>query len=104
MSARARVTCPCGRPLLYVVGPSSGNCQVELDCSRCQYLVWRTYKAAGDALAKRSVMVVHTVELPAGRVVKSIVLTLDGGDAARGYFMRQRPVGDLARALESCPS
>lgn len=93
---RRRVTCACGKTLMYLVycdADASGMTQI--DCGRCQYLVWRMYKARGETVAKKNTMVVHTVTHAAGLLIRSEVFTLDEG------VMRPRPGSDLRDALHS---
>lgn len=98
---RRRAVCACGKTLCYLLacGPDAEGA-TQIDCGRCQYLVWRLYKARGEALPKRAVMVVHTIGHAAGAVVESAVLVLEtAGDDGR-QVMRQRPRADLGAAIQ----
>ena len=93
---RRRVTCACGKTLMYLVHcDADAKGMTQIDCGRCQYLVWRMYKARGETVAKKNVMVVHTVTHAAGLLIRSEVFTLDEG------VMRPRPGSDLRDALHS---
>ena len=93
---RRRVTCACGKTLMYLVAcDADASGQTQIDCGRCQYLVWRMYKAAGETVTKKNVMIVHTVTHGGGTLIRSEVFTLDDGG------MRPRPGSDLRDALHS---
>lgn len=93
---RRRVTCACGKTLMYLVRcDASSQGQTQIDCGRCQYLVWRMYKARGETVTKKNVLIVHTISHAAAVIVRSEVFTLDDGG------MRPRPSEDLQDALHS---
>ena len=90
------MTCACGKTLMYLVAcDADASGQTQIDCGRCQYLVWRMYRAGGETVAKRNVMVVHTIMHADGVLIRSEVFTLDDGG------MRPRPGSDLRDALHS---
>lgn len=93
---RRRVTCACGKTLMYLVGcDADASGRTQIDCGRCQYLVWRMYKVSGETVMKKNVMVVHTIGHADGVLISSEVFTLDDGG------VRPRPGTDLVDALHS---
>ena len=93
---RRRVTCACGKTLMYLVGCDATTTGVtQIECGRCQYRVWRMDKAVGETVTKKNVMIVHTVTHATGTVIRSEVFALDEGG------MRPRPGSDLQDALHS---
>lgn len=94
---RRRALCACGKTLFYLLDtPASALGFTQIDCGRCQYLVWRMYKARGEVLPKRHVLVVHTIAHADGAILQSETLTMD---ADSGHAMRARPTTDLSEAL-----
>ncbi len=93
---RRRVTCSCGKTLMYLVGcDATTSGRTQIDCGRCQYLVWRLYRSRGEDMPKRALMVLHTIGHAVGAITGSEVLALDNGT------MRQRPAADLRAAIEA---
>lgn len=93
---RRRVTCACGKTLLYLIAcPPDAPGATQIDCGRCQYLVWRLYRSRGEELPKRALMVLHTIGHAAGAVTGSEVLALSDG------AMHQRPASDLRAAIDA---
>ncbi len=103
---RASVRCVCGRPLFDLLdhpqatdgtGPAS---RVQVDCPQCQYLVFLLLRWRGLPRQKRAVLVVHTVDLRAGKVVLSeIFIGAKAGDRRGDRGGERAPAADLAEAL-----
>lgn len=93
---RRRVTCVCGKTLLYLIAcPTDAPGATQIDCGRCQYLVWRLYRSRGEDMPKRALMVLHTVSHDCAAVTDSEVLSLTEG------AMRARPAADLRAAIDA---
>lgn len=93
---RRRVTCACGKTLLYLIAcPPDAPGATQIDCGRCQYLVWRLYRSRGEELPKRALMILHTIDHAGAVVTGSEVLVLSGGT------MRARPAADLVAAIDA---
>lgn len=93
---RRRAVCACGKTLCYLLacGPDAEGA-TQIDCGRCQYLVWRLYRSRGEELPKRALMVLHTVSHDCAAVTDSEVLSLTEG------AMRARPAADLRAAIDA---
>lgn len=100
LSHRRRAVCACGKTLCYLLAcGEDAEGATQIDCGRCQYLVWRLYKGRGEAIPKRAVMVVHTIGHASATVVESAVLVLETAGADGRQVMRQRPQVDLPAAI-----
>lgn len=103
---RASVRCVCGRPLFDLldhpeaadgIGPAS---RVQVDCTRCQYMVFLLYRWRGRPCDKREVLVVHTVDLRAGAVVLSeVFIGAKAGDRRGDRGGMRAPADDLHEAM-----
>ena len=75
MDTRTQIACLCGKRLfdridLAGVEPSG---VVEIDCDQCGYLLYRLRRHDGEAIQRRSYIVVHRVDVGSGIVVDSEV-------------------------------
>lgn len=104
---RASVRCVCGRPLFDLLdhpeaadgmGPAS---RVQVDCPRCQYLVFLLYRWRGQPCDKRQVLVVQTVDLRTAAVVLSeVFIGAKAGDRRGDRGGSRAPASDLQEAMK----
>lgn len=103
---RASVRCVCGRPLFDLLdhpdaSDGSGHAsRMQVDCSRCQYMVFLLYRWQGRPCDKQQVLVVHTVDLRSGDVVLSeIFIGAKAGDRRGDRGGERAPESDLHEAM-----
>jgi len=94
-----RVMCGCGRQLFKLYDPRrtpprrSTAGQVEIDCPKCQYILWRYVRERDPEVKKKDLIVTRLVDLGAARVIGAYVRQAGAGAPER---MDAR---DLAAAL-----